>query len=95
MQARLRSPRSVEVDLLGDGLAAHVAGAQGLGAQGARTVTAQEGHVAAPLHADGAALRLLHLLHLGFQVAQALQARLAGPRHQGLARCDREKTFIG
>ena len=41
-------------------------------------MAAQEHHVAAPLHADGAAVRLLDLRDLALQVAQPLRARLPG-----------------
>lgn len=53
---------SVEGDLASDGLAAHVAHPQPLGADGARCVATQEGHVSAALQADAAPSRFLQLL---------------------------------
>lgn len=60
----------VEVDLLGDCFPAHVTDLERLGALGAGAVPAQEGHVAAPFHADAAAVRFLDLHDFALEVAQ-------------------------
>lgn len=68
----------VQVDLLGDGFAAHVTDLERLGALGAGAVAAQEGHVAAPLHADAAAVRFLNLHDFALEVAQPVGRGLPG-----------------
>lgn len=78
----------VKVDLLGDCFAAHVADLERLGALGAGAVAAQEGHVAAPFHADAAAVCLFDFHDFALEVAQPVGGRLPrlvlGSEQQGL-----------
>lgn len=73
----------IEVNLVSDGLPAHVTRGEGLGAYEACAVTAHKGDRAAPFHADAAAVRFLNVCDLTLQVPQAVrgrQASLAGKR---------------
>lgn len=68
---RSREVASIEVNFSRDWFPAHVTRLQRMRADRACAVTAQEGHVPPPLHANAAAVRLFDLGDLGFEVTQS------------------------
>jgi len=78
----------VELYLLVDGFAAHVAHLEFVATVGAHRVAAQEGHVPRPLHADGTHDVLLHLVETPRHRGVGRQIRLAAHRGQRAVNTD-------